>query len=105
MRGVSGPSRLVSTCWPPPGPRPSAHSSVRVAFTEVHDGMGQPGSYDVRFAAGTTLVWGGSARGVSRGTCSTPLSASRIGARFIFFFNDRAPPEIYTFPLHASLPT
>src|SRR2546430_3523212 len=82
----SGSAQVIVSAHPPGTVEDLAvdattDSSVTLAFTEVDNGMGHPASYDVRFAAGTTLVWGGSARSVSRGTCSTPLRGSRIGAR------------------------
>jgi len=82
----SGSAQVIVSAHPPGTVEDLAvdgttDTSVTLAFTEVSDGMGQPASYDVRFAAGTTLVWGGSASSVSRGTCSVPLSGSRIGAR------------------------
>jgi hypothetical protein len=54
-------------------------SSVTLSFTEVTDGTGQAASYDVRWAAGA-ISWG-TAASVSRGTCSTPLAGSVIGAK------------------------
>jgi len=54
-------------------------SSVTLAFTEVSDGTGLPASYDIRYAVGP-LSWG-SATSVSRGTCTSPMAGSAIGAR------------------------
>jgi len=54
-------------------------SSVTLAFTEVSDGTGQPASYDIRSAV-APLSWG-SAASVGRGTCTTPVAGSAIGAR------------------------
>jgi len=56
-------------------------SSVTLGFTEVSDGMGRPASYDVRYAAGSTLTWGTSAMSVSQGTCTTPLAGQSSGAK------------------------
>jgi uncharacterized protein YjdB len=56
-------------------------SSATLSFTEVSDGMGRPASYDVRYAAGSTLTWGTSAMSVSQGTCTTPLAGHSSGAK------------------------
>src|SRR5207302_1168911 len=53
------------------------------------------------FAAGATLVWGGSASSVSRGTCSAPLSGSRIGARRTCTILGLAAGTTYSFQLVA----
>src|SRR5438046_5927015 len=44
---------------------------ITLSFTEVTNGSGTPASYDVRYVAGPTLVWGGSVPPVIRGTCAT----------------------------------
>ena len=54
-------------------------TSVALSFTEVNDGTGQPASYDVRYVAGT-MSWG-SASAVARGSCTTPVAGSAIGAK------------------------
>src|SRR5207248_10799391 len=54
---------------------------ITLSFTEVTDGSGRPASYDVRYAAGATLTWGGSIPAVSRGTCASPLIGTTIGAK------------------------
>jgi uncharacterized protein YjdB len=54
-------------------------TSVTVVFTEVNDGTGLPASYDVRYAVGP-LSWG-SAASVGRGTCTTPVAGTAIGAK------------------------
>jgi uncharacterized protein YjdB len=53
-------------------------TSVTLSFTEVGNGAGQPATYDVRYAAGA-MDWG-SAPTVTRGTCTTPLAGTAIGA-------------------------
>ena len=53
-------------------------TGATLAFTEVNDGTGQPASYDVRVAV-APLSWGGSSS-VTRGTCTTPVAGSAIGA-------------------------
>src|SRR2546427_12580348 len=50
-----------------------------LSFTEVSDGAGQPASYDIRYAVGT-MEWG-SAPAVTRGSCTTPVAGSAIGAK------------------------
>jgi len=51
-------------------------STVTLSFTEVGDVLGQPASYDVRFAHGT-LSWG-SATAVSLGSCRVPLAGVEL---------------------------
>src|ERR1041385_8648297 len=88
--GKSGTATITVTAAPPPPPPPPSavtdlavagvtDSSATVSFTEVNDGTGQPAKYDVRFATGT-ISWG-SATEVTRGSCSTPVSGTTIGAR------------------------
>ena len=88
-------SAVAVTSAPPPPPPPppppgnpgavgnltvagATDSSVTLSFTEVTDGTGQPASYDIRWAAGA-ISWG-SATPVARGTCTTPVAGSAIGA-------------------------
>jgi uncharacterized protein YjdB len=54
-------------------------NSVTLAFTEVNDGTGKPASYDVRYAAGSTVAWAGTPS-VASGTCTTPMAGAAIGA-------------------------
>src|SRR5438094_2819866 len=54
---------------------------ITLSFTEVTDGSGRPASYDLRYATGSTVSWGGSTPSVSRGTCATPLTGTAIGAK------------------------
>src|SRR5439155_7518100 len=54
-------------------------TAVALSFTEVSDGAGQPASYDIRYAVGT-MEWG-SAPAVTRGSCTTPVAGSAIGAK------------------------
>jgi hypothetical protein len=51
---------------------------VTLQFTEVHDGFGQPASYDVRFAP-APISWG-SAPQVLHGSCATPVAGTLAGA-------------------------
>jgi hypothetical protein len=55
-------------------------TSATLTFTEVDDGAGAPAAYDIRVAP-TPLVWGGTVPSVKRGTCSTPVAGTVIGAR------------------------
>ena len=55
-------------------------TAVTLSFTEVTDGSGRPASYDVRYGPGPSLSWGGSTPSVSRGTCTTPVAGTAIGA-------------------------
>src|SRR5438128_7798086 len=54
-------------------------TALTLAFTEVSDGTGQPASYDVRVGGGT-LSWS-AAPSVGRGSCTTPVAGSVIGAK------------------------
>src|SRR5947208_15235467 len=56
-----------------------ADTSATLSFTEVTDGTGQPASYDVRYSV-APISWG-SASDVTRGTCTTPVQGTAIGAR------------------------
>src|SRR5258708_33193082 len=55
-----------------------ADTMVALSFTQVGDGTGAPASHDVRFAP-SPMSWG-SAMGVTKGTCTTPLARNSIGA-------------------------
>src|SRR5882762_6467912 len=52
-------------------------TAATLVFTEVDDGTGAPASYDIRFAP-APLSWG-SANGVTRGSCASPMPGSNIG--------------------------
>ncbi|MBI4503580.1 MAG: Ig-like domain-containing protein [Gemmatimonadetes bacterium] len=54
-------------------------TSVTVTFTEVANGLGEPASYDIRYAA-NSISWG-SATSVSRGSCASPLAGSSVGSK------------------------
>jgi len=54
-------------------------TSATLTFTEVDDGLGAPASYDIRVAP-APLTWGGTAPSVTRGTCTTPVAGTAIGA-------------------------
>jgi len=75
-------------------------TGVTLAFTEVDDGTGQPASYDVRYAVGT-LVWGPTAPSVTRGTCTTPLAGTAIGAKRTCTVLGLTPATAYQFRLVA----
>jgi uncharacterized protein YjdB len=92
--GKNGTASVTVTAPPPPPPPPppatpgtvtdlsvasATDSSITLSFTEVNNGAGQPASYEIRWAAGS-LSWG-SGQSVSRGTCTTPLAGTAIGAR------------------------
>ncbi|MBI4420543.1 MAG: Ig-like domain-containing protein, partial [Gemmatimonadetes bacterium] len=90
--GKQGTAAISVSAPPPPPPTVTAPGTVNdltvasvtdtsatLAFTEVTDGAGQPASYEVRFAV-SPMDWG-SAAGVSRGSCATPLAGSAIGVR------------------------
>jgi len=72
-------------------------STVTLSFTEVGDALGQPASYDVRFAHGS-LSWG-SATGVSLGSCRVPLAGVAVGAKRICDVRGLAPLTAYQFEL------
>ncbi|PYP51724.1 MAG: hypothetical protein DMD45_07105 [Gemmatimonadetes bacterium] len=84
---VSGTARTPA---PTPTTAPGAVTDLAVAaatdtvitlsFTEVTDGSGQAAKYDIRYAPGATLGWGG-LPSVSRGTCAAPLNGTTVGAK------------------------
>ncbi|HJP86567.1 MAG TPA: Ig-like domain-containing protein [Gemmatimonadaceae bacterium] len=53
-------------------------TSVALSFTQVDDGTGQPAEYDVRYAI-SPISWG-SATWTTKGTCTTPVAGTGIGA-------------------------
>ena len=55
-------------------------SSVTLRFTEVDGGTGGPASYDIRYAAGSTLSWGANTTTVNKGTCAAPVAGTAVGA-------------------------
>jgi len=55
-----------------------AERTVRLTFTEVDDGTGQPADYSVRYGLASEFSWDGAVP-VSKGTCSSPLTGTRIG--------------------------
>ena len=84
--GQSGRAQIIVSSHPPGTVEDltvaaTTDSSVTLGFTEVSDGMGRPASYDVRYAAGTTLTWGTNATSASQGTCATPLAGHSSGAK------------------------
>src|SRR2546421_12760038 len=56
----------------------AADTVITLSFTEVTDGSGKPASYDVRYVAGSTLTWGGSVPGASRGACASSLAGPAV---------------------------
>src|SRR5256886_2279532 len=81
----SGSAQIIVSAHPPGtvedlSVEATTDTSVTLAFTEVSDGMGRAASYDVRYAAGSTLTWGTNATSVTQGTCATPLAGHATGA-------------------------
>jgi uncharacterized protein YjdB len=74
-------------------------SSVTLSFTEVGNGSGGAASYDVRSASGT-IVWS-SASSVTRGTCTTPVVGSTVGAKWTCTVLGLARAKAYQFRLVA----
>jgi uncharacterized protein YjdB len=74
-------------------------SSATLSFTQVDDGMGQPASYDVRYAV-QPLSWG-SAASVASGTCATPVTGGAIGATFSCTVLGLSPSTSYEFQVIA----
>ncbi|HMI48828.1 MAG TPA: Ig-like domain-containing protein [Gemmatimonadaceae bacterium] len=70
-------------------------SSATLSFTQVDDGMGQPASYEIRYAV-TPLSWG-SAASVASGTCATPVTGGAIGATFSCTVLGLSPSTSYNF--------
>src|SRR5437660_325303 len=79
----------------------TSDTSVTLSFTEVTDGSGQPASYDIRGVAGSTLTWGSSAPSVTRGTCTTPVIGTAIGAKRTCAVLGMTPGTTYSFELVA----
>ena len=79
----------------------TSDTSVTLSFTEVTDGSGQPASYDIRGVAGSTLTWGSSAPSVTRGTCTTPVIGTAIGAKHTCAVLGLTPGTTYSFELVA----
>jgi uncharacterized protein YjdB len=77
----------------------TADTAVTLSFTEVNDGTGSPASYDVRFAT-SPLSWG-SATSVTRGTCTTPVAGTSIGAKRSCTVLGLTPSTAYQFQLIA----
>ena len=82
--GVSGSSAITVNATVPGAVGDLAvaartDTSVTLSFTEVNDGTGKPASYDVRYAPGA-ISWG-SASNAARGTCTSPLAGTTIGAK------------------------
>ena len=76
-------------------------TTLTLRFTEVTDGSGQPASYDIRGVAGSTLTWGSSAPSVTRGTCTTPVIGTAIGAKHTCAVLGLTPGTTYSFELVA----
>src|SRR5207249_562610 len=72
-------------------------TSVALSFTEVSDGAGQPAGYDIRYAVGT-MDWGSAPAG-ARGSCTTPVAGSAIGAKRTCTVLGLAPSTGYQFQL------
>jgi len=75
-------------------------TSVTLSFTEVTDGTGQPASYDIRAAVGSSLTWW-LANSVTRGSCATPVSGNAIGAKRTCTVGGLSPSTGYQFQLVA----
>ena len=74
-------------------------SSATLGFTEVNDGTNQPASYDVRYAV-SPILWD-SATSVTRGSCTTPVGGTSIGAPRTCTVLGLHPPAGYQFQLVA----
>ena len=74
-------------------------TSATLSFTEVDDGTGRPANYDIRVAV-APISWS-AATGVTRGTCTTPMSGSSIGARRTCTVFGLSPSTSYNFQLVA----
>src|SRR2546429_484508 len=103
---VATVSALTTTCLSPPTGTGAllvtpTDASVALAFTEVSDGMGRAATYDVRYAAGSTLTWGTNATSVTQGTCATPLAGHATGANRMCTVQGLASGTTYSFELVA----
>jgi len=102
----SGSAQIIVAAHPPGtvadlAVEATTDSSMTLGFTEVSDGMARPASYDVRYAAGNTLIWGPNATSVSQGTCATPLAGRSSGARRTCTVEGLAAGTTYSFELVA----
>jgi uncharacterized protein YjdB len=76
-----------------------ADTTASLSFTQVNDGTGQPAQYEIRYAI-ATISWG-SATNVARGTCSTPIAGTTIGAKLTCSINGLNPSTAYNFQIVA----
>ncbi len=76
-----------------------ADTTATLSFTQVNDGTGQPASYEIRYAV-APISWG-TALDVTRGTCSSPMSGTAIGAKASCTINGLAPSTAYNFQIVA----
>ncbi len=108
--GQSGTATVTVTAPTPPPTAPPgtvtdlvvsavSDSSVTLAFTEVGDGTGQPASYDIRVATGSSLTWGGGVPSVSQGTCASPVVGTAVGGKRSCTVLGLAASTVYSFEL------
>jgi hypothetical protein len=74
-------------------------NSVTLSFTQVDDGIGNPASYDVRYAV-APISWG-DASSTTSGTCTTPVAGTAIGSRLTCTVLGLSPTTSYNFQLVA----
>jgi uncharacterized protein YjdB len=73
--------------------------AVTLSFTQVDNGMGQPASYDVRYAAGP-MSWG-SASSAASGTCAAPLAGTGVSGTLSCTILGLSPSTSYDFQVKA----
>jgi hypothetical protein len=76
-----------------------ADTTATIAFTQVNDGSGKPASYELRYAA-APISWG-AATVVSRGSCTSPIAGTAIGAKLSCTINGLTPSTAYNFQIVA----
>jgi uncharacterized protein YjdB len=73
--------------------------AVTLSFTQVDNGVGQPASYDIRFAAGP-MAWG-SAASAAIGTCAAPLAGTGVIGTLSCTILGLSPSTSYNFQVKA----
>lgn len=76
-----------------------ADTTASLTFTQVTDGAGQPAQYEIRYAI-APISWG-SATNVAKGTCTTPIAGTTIGAKLTCSISGLNPSTAYNFQIVA----
>jgi uncharacterized protein YjdB len=76
-----------------------ADTTASLSFTQVNDGTGQPAQYEIRYAI-APISWG-TAAAAAKGTCTTPLAGTTIGAKLTCTINGLTASSAYNFQIVA----